>query len=119
MAFLNFTTVGMWENRGNSQPAVFRQIEKQATFVAWFKARRPTADRSPITFQSAPTMLRTVPGINPLRQLGRLEHILPASPMQIAPLAGVLTPTRAPTWLAAVLRQGLLMRRLVACGHLP
>ena len=24
---LNFTTVGMWENQGNSQPAVFRQIE--------------------------------------------------------------------------------------------
>src|SRR5208282_391341 len=36
------------------------------TFVFWFKARRPTADRSPIAFQSA---LRES---NPPVQLGRL-----------------------------------------------
>ncbi len=39
---------------------------RNRTFVAWFKARRPTADRSPIRFQSA---LRES---NPPVQLGRL-----------------------------------------------
>ena len=37
------------------------------TFVAWFRARKPTTSRSPIVFQSALWEL------NPPRQLGRLE----------------------------------------------
>ena len=39
------------------------------TFVAWFKARRPTASRSPIKYKSA------LWESNPPRQLGRLEPL--------------------------------------------